>query len=570
MAPFSPSSTVIKSFLHTFDSWLEERKHAADVPNLMALNDTKSKWKTELQSVAGSLRRILRSPKNTLDSPTTTVAKNGGDALSLPDEILLDVFAYFRDTREHLKSSRLVCRAWAGPATEILFNRVVVSPHAQNILVLQKIIHHPTFPHFVKEIVYDASAFAHFPDKESYRAELNESLCGEKKTCTVSVSSGLSGYAKHCQWEKCDNYYTEGWQKYLKAYGEQVSTPPFNTCYLLDQCLGAFPHIETILVQSSWSCEWGPKGITRFTGPGFLARTWDSRVLCPKPVSPDSLENNRANWPLAVVARAFQKHGRLIKNLVFEERSNDVNTLNWAMQRNYQDLQDSIKTPLMHLVSGLEVLALSCPSQIEASFNQLYRSNQALGQILTCAHSLRYLELTDWSMKSNTACLLHLIAPNLNRFALMGGTFSPEELMYFLFNHSQTLKELDLLAVAVNGHWAPLLDFIHDHMLSLEDVRFLDYPREWRQGRRRTPIQILLMPPINMFLKSSRGAYKWYPSAASLENYCLRRTETNWLNGTGLRVRHCAPVRFTKLHREKIFSGAKATKLLSLPRARHL
>lgn len=86
--------------------------------------------------------------------------------MDIPNQIILHILQSLEKC--DLKSVRLVSRTWTAFATELLFDRVYVSAHPENLEVFEAITQHTLLSRCVETLIYDAVAFVENYTKEQY------------------------------------------------------------------------------------------------------------------------------------------------------------------------------------------------------------------------------------------------------------------------------------------------------------------------------------------------------------------------------------------------------------------
>lgn len=99
-----------------------------------------------------------------LFSPQST--KNIIVQMHIPTEIVLIILEPLK--RSHLKSARLVCKAWSSCASQILFDKIYVAPNKIDLEVFNETTQHPILRECVRRLVYDASVFVSDLTREGY------------------------------------------------------------------------------------------------------------------------------------------------------------------------------------------------------------------------------------------------------------------------------------------------------------------------------------------------------------------------------------------------------------------
>ena len=84
----------------------------------------------------------------------------------LPPEILRLIANLL--LKSDLKCLRVVSKSWHALVTDLLFDRVFVSPRARDLEVLKSISAHATIRTKVKELIYDTSHFSHMSGEDYF------------------------------------------------------------------------------------------------------------------------------------------------------------------------------------------------------------------------------------------------------------------------------------------------------------------------------------------------------------------------------------------------------------------
>jgi len=99
----------------------------------------------------------------------------------VPNEIVLLIFRQLR--KQDLKSVRIVCKLWSSLAVELLFDRIYISPHRENLEVFSNITNHPILSKSIRELVYDISVFT----AEVTRLEYFDALCQQMRVRSLRL-----------------------------------------------------------------------------------------------------------------------------------------------------------------------------------------------------------------------------------------------------------------------------------------------------------------------------------------------------------------------------------------------
>lgn len=86
--------------------------------------------------------------------------------MDVPREIILGILKLLQ--KSDLKSARLVSKTWTGFATQLLFDQVYVSPHAENLEVFCAIARHPVLSRCIKTLRYDGVDFVATWNRQIY------------------------------------------------------------------------------------------------------------------------------------------------------------------------------------------------------------------------------------------------------------------------------------------------------------------------------------------------------------------------------------------------------------------
>ena len=483
--------------------------------------------------------------------------------ISLPPELVLQVFRYFDDDRVQLKSLRFVCKVWSYLAPVVLFDKVVVSPHLANIQALKSIVEHPTYSAYVKELVYDASSFTQISTPEDYEQELRithklEQLFGCLPPGSTTGATDIRLVNHHA-----------GLPFYQAYYREQQQLLP-RIPVLLATTLKKLTTIQKITIQSSWTLGFEKKRFSRFLGPGVVARNWPIFVSGPRPCAPSSVDNVAVMWPLIRVACALRETDRSIKHLCYDEFLSRTNMLNWVTSSHLEGVLGIAFESVLAIIGGLRKLEIRLPSHKFAFAQHSPHSIAPLTRVLDTASTLTELSLGAWSFRPGRACLRKLKFVKLQVFRLEEGIFSQDELSVFLQRHDETIHTLSLDRIQVCGSWADLLDIMHNQMRTLKRVEFSQCPHEWhRNGSTHVKMEIWPEERLHYFRKRSieRVQAKAVDSSVA---YALRLTDTNWLRGSDLIVQYMnrSPFRTPIRGKVKVVGGEEAAKLMGLPASR--
>ena len=245
---------------------------------------------------------------STNDLPDTVAVTKGTDLELLPpsptsprhipNEVLLMIFKLL--DKNHLKSVRCACKSFEPLASSLLFDKIYISPHRENLDVFRQITEHPDLCQYPRELVYDVQRFK--PRIES--REYYETLCLQLRTAICITGFPLHHVGKDIEAfllmvsgdtpDERESYSTyRVFQQGLKIYREKAEEEEhYNNSGQLLACLCSglmkLPYLDGVEFQFEWDSGdlWAVKksiysrDMRIFSSP--LARTWSPFHLQPK------------------------------------------------------------------------------------------------------------------------------------------------------------------------------------------------------------------------------------------------------------------------------------------------
>ena len=259
--------------------------------------------------------------------------------MDIPNEIILHILQSLEKC--DLKSVRLVSTTWGAFATELLFDRVYVSAHPENLEVFKAVTQHTLLSKCVKMLIYDAVDFVENYTKEEYvrvlwcqtwhltrlglRLESYEGSISEPDINTwmmLADGPGLWGRDLDEVQVACkDNEYIDyGYQKYQRYAGLQHAQ--FNNENFVESVNEGLQKLEAlscVVMQDRWPYPQqfsdDPKWLSlkRPTGSP-LARNWN--ILHTEPKGWDSMldddgATDGAGYYRALTCALIRSHRRI-------------------------------------------------------------------------------------------------------------------------------------------------------------------------------------------------------------------------------------------------------------------
>lgn len=424
-------------------------------------------------------------------SPLPSVA---GSPKTLPNEVLLIIFNPLK--KNELKVVRCVCRLFARLASPLLFDRIYISPHRQNLDVYCKIAQHQDLCHYPRTLIYDVQEFKENMDPEDYYQKLCHQLfCflnGGSRAAIEHVDKELEGLLRMTKAssnpaKKSPNLYEKFSscrivQRGLELYAEKAEEQDhYNSGELLAcLCIGLtrLTRVEEVKFQSRWhdwhlqSVDWSknPRDLRLSSSP--LARAWSpfhlkpSSTMCDTPIT---LEFDN-------VVSAFSLTGRPLKVL----DASSPQKLAYEIFHSKSYLSRTFRQhsfPAMYFLESLTLQLNLCHySQSGAKFEDPKEKTLPVDLLTVAVHSMPNLKsLTLDGSVCDTGNglisireLFHTFAmPALEDLDLSGMLGSAGHISAFL-RAQRRLRRLSLRAIELSeGTWADLVDEMRRWLVSL-------------------------------------------------------------------------------------------------------
>lgn len=428
-------------------------------------------------------------------SPFPSVA---GLARTLPNEVLLIVFNPLE--KIELKVVRCVCQLFARLASPLLFDRIYISPHRQNLDVFCNIAQHKYLCHYPRMLIYDVQAFKENIDHEDYYKKLCHQLYRLLNfgpwTAVEHVDKELEGLLRMAKtspnpakyspnlYEKFSNCRIV--QRGLEVYAETAEEQHhYNGGELLASlCIGLtrLTRVDEVRFQYGWRdwhsrpIDWTKKPRDLRLSPSPLARVWSPFHLKPSSTecdTPITLEFDN-------VLRAFSLTGKPLKAL----DTSSPQKLAYEIFHSKSSLSRTFRQhsfPAMYFLENLTLqLNMYHYSQSGAKLEDPIEKTLPVDLLRVAVHSMPNLKsLTLDGNVCDTGNglvsmrdLFHTFAmPALEELDLSGMLGSASHIAAFL-RAQRRLRRLSLRAIELcEGTWVDLVDDLRRwmaHLISLD------------------------------------------------------------------------------------------------------
>lgn len=248
-------------------------------------------------------------PENTTNSTSGTVAARkgkdfellpsfSGSPRNLPNEVLSMILKLLH--KSDLKSARCACKLFETLVSPLLFDKIYISPHRQNLDVFRQITEHSDLCRYPRHLVYDIQKFkANIDPVEYYKSlctQLRRLFSSQSRSTLHHADKDIEGLMRMIRGppRRGEDYSTcrvvrRGDEIYQEKAEEEDH---YNSSGLLlsSLCIGLMklPYLENVGFQHSWiedhlySVDWSkpPQDFHLFSSP--LARAWSPFYLQPK------------------------------------------------------------------------------------------------------------------------------------------------------------------------------------------------------------------------------------------------------------------------------------------------
>ena len=216
---------------------------------------------------------------------------------NLPNEVLLMIFKLL--DKNHLKSVRCACKFFEPLVSSLLFDKIYISPHRQNLDVFRHITDHSDLCRYPRELVYNVQRFKANIDPQEYFKDLCPQLrslaLGYPHSNIHHVDKEIENLMRMARSTSTDYQHYSNYrviQRGLETYREKAKEEDHynNSGQLLAcLCIGLvkLSNLDKVEFQSGWkywqfrSVDWskGPRDPSLFSCP--LARAWSPFHLQP-------------------------------------------------------------------------------------------------------------------------------------------------------------------------------------------------------------------------------------------------------------------------------------------------
>ena len=201
--------------------------------------------------------------------------------------------------KRHLKSARCACKYFEQLVSPLLFDKIYISPHKQNLNVFRQITEHPNLSRYPRELVYDVQRFKANMELHEYYQDLRHQLHSLTMWCSTTdihhADKDIEGLLRVVRGAPdTEDYSTcRVVQRGLESYREKAEEEDhYNSSGQLLACLCVgltkLPYLYKVDFQSRWddhlfwSVDWSksPRNLRLLSSP--LARAWSPFHLKPK------------------------------------------------------------------------------------------------------------------------------------------------------------------------------------------------------------------------------------------------------------------------------------------------